>query len=208
MRRKSGIFCSTWKSVNITSARITSLPLLPMKKWLLLCDKEPESTVLAVCLDVFTCFAMSAILLCPIPKFEQWYSTFRFSPYVSAKPDFVMTDIERDIPYDNARGRLGLKTGLGIRKNFWWPFSLIHRIHKKSDDLFSNSHFLTFLQKFHHFSKFHRFYTIFSLPPTGYYPNATMASPSLTVSIGYNDIIHVGLMGGSGDVYIDVTFLW
>jgi len=28
----------------------------------------------------------------------------------------------------------------------------------------------------------------------------------LTVDIGY--IIHVGLMGGSGDVYIDITFLW
>jgi len=30
----------------------------------------------------------------------------------------------------------------------------------------------------------------------------------LTFDIGYFIHVHVGLMGGSSDVYIDVTFLW
>jgi len=30
----------------------------------------------------------------------------------------------------------------------------------------------------------------------------------LTFDIGYFIHVHIGLMGGDGDVYIDVTFLW
>lgn len=55
--------------------------------------KSSVSMALALCLDVSTCFAMSSILPCPIPKSDR--QTLQYAYYVSPTPNFVMTGVRQ-----------------------------------------------------------------------------------------------------------------